>query len=749
MMKNDTYSRRPVHRIEADDGINYMEKSLIVNNNSSKHSMQTMKPSKPLVVNENAYPVYRSNMPNNNDNLHRVPTTTHTNNISSNEVKKEYLHSRSLNVTKRNEEGQEEKSSMGTSINHVNIDSQHRGVQSRYLSVIRSKSDECIEGMNKEITYPVNHTVHKTSTPSNELPNKPSNNKSAIELKREYLMSRSLSKSHDGDEAGGGGKSTISASTRTNSDKHSVQSAYLSALKPTPHHKSAIELKREYLMSRSLSKSHDGDEVGTSHEEKSPLSASSYVNHKKNNVQSIYLSALKSNSDSIKVMSGTVYGPIGSVQPCISDDQEGGHEESPSKTSIQSRRVYPNDYAMKMTMADSEHANTRQLIGSVTKANTGVKTNAAVTSSAAISVSNQTNKVLHVIADAGVKESLSPNRTTILKRGQQNLPPSGHGTTYPSHRTTYPSNGASYPSHGPIKEGSAIPTAYSSKGGIVKEPIAISVSVATNNGFEQASYPCHSDILSALESEIRTLMRCEGWSRETAVRILLAKNSGSKNEAPSIEPSHQPLVNAVTPPQSSSKMIPYDHQSAIKKTTPQPQKAISNHQSPLNHGANERRSDVRALQPFNSNGSIMQPHRTQGNQIHHQPIQGNSQHPLNHHQPVIERTTPHTNRVFDHQPAIKQLQSPSPYKATANYPVVTAKQSYNNKESYNHRQNTPSSAPIVFNQYSPGKGPNHHYNSYPRTTVPDDVPDWCSLSTLSLSGSEYEDGTMVCYDCYL
>ena len=111
-----------------------------------------------------------------------------------------------------------------------------------------------------------------------------------------------------------------------------------------------------------------------------------------------------------------------------------------------------------------------------------------------------------------------------------------------------------------------------------------------------------------------------------------------------------------------------------------------------------------------------------------------------------------TNRMFDHQHYIKETQ-----KAPTNHHSVVAqeKQPHQHRVAQSQHPGVPSSSSsssslVGFYQISgqgQGQGQGHR-RGIPRSharfvAAPDEGPDWGSVSSLSLSGSECEEGTEV------
>ena len=155
--------------------------------------------------------------------------------------------------------------------------------------------------------------------------------------------------------------------------------------------------------------------------------------------------------------------------------------------------------------------------------------------------------------------------------------------------------------------------------------------------------------------------------------------------------------------------------------------------------------------------------KVQWRQYQNHPMRGSQQsnshhhhhHHHHHHAAAVEKaSSSHTNRMFDHQPYIKEIQ-----KAPTNHyhsVVAQEKQSHQHRVAQSQHQGVPSSSSssslVGFYQISgqgqgQGQGQGHR-RGIPRSharfaAAPDEGPDWGSVSSLSLSGSECEEWTEV------
>jgi hypothetical protein len=215
----------------------------------------------------------------------------------------------------------------------------------------------------------------------------------------------------------------------------------------------------------------------------------------------------------------------------------------------------------------------------------------------------------------------------------------------------------------------------------------------------QSCPPCHGDILSALELEIMTLMRTEGWSREMAVRILLAKSSSESHSKVTASDQQQNPNNR--------------HILGMKAVFPSTNNA-SNYYHPVGNATSHQLIVSEHQQQGKERGKVQwrqyQNHPMRGSQ------QSNSHH--HHHHAVEKASSSHTNRMFDHQPYIKEIQ-----KAPTNHHSVVA-QGQGQGQGQGHRRGIPRS----------------HAGF---AAAPDEGPDWGTVSSLSLSGSECEEWTEV------
>lgn len=683
----------------------------------------------------------------------------------------------------------EEKSQLNAS-NHAlrGGSSHHYSVQSRYLAAIhRSKSNDIVGGM-LENTHSAHHpppvvvhpplntssmvmmtTTERSVHPTAAQHTSSSGNMSAIELKREYLLSRerslsksrdtnecgnvmSLSKSNDDDEdgGGGGGKSPVSAST---SGKRDMQSIYLSALKPCPGHKSAVELQKEYLMNRSLSRSHDdeggiGMGMGTdrNQEERSPLSATINQANSKNSkkkkkkknsssssssVQSIYLSALNSKSDNTLTASNAASSsssPIVNVQPSSSNNNSYGQQSSHDGTEcvLSSRSIQQVASADTIDDGDLDHA-LRERDSTIIKPSIN---NTAPRASSSSSGSSKEAVIMIPVIEATAPGDKSLCGIAILQQDDQQC---GSIDNLPTH----------------LPHGIMNTHTHTSTQLIIPSQAIVKDTVLNHT----QSYPCHDDILSALELEIVTLMRTDGWSRETAVRILLAKSSSeSQGRATASDQQQIPsnIMNNINNMNNnknnslSAYALPNDKPAVvilgIRAASPSinsasnyhPTSNVSSHQLIVN----EHQKKVKGKEQVPQ----------------HHPVRGSQQSNSHRHPAAAEKaSSSHTNKVFDHQPYIRET-----HKAPTNHHPVNAQEKQPNKhrvvQSHHVHEagvHSSSSSPLVgFYQISgQGQGQGHRSGiprSHPRfTAAPDEGPDWGSLSSLSLSGSECEEGTEV------
>jgi len=647
----------------------------------------------------------------------------------------------------------EEKSPPVSASDHA-INGSRYSVQSRYLAAIqlsKSKSNDMQDNVNPTAVV-VEHTPHDkpsiaTSTERSVhlTAHTAPGHKSTLELKREYLQSRSASKSKSKSD---NDKTPISAS---NNDKRNVQSIYLSALKPSPGHNSSIELQKEYLMvSKSISNSHDDEGMGmkvvshddegigvgmknvshddegmgmkvvshddegigvgmknvshddegmgmkvVSREEKCPASSATTTiaaNSKKNSVQSIYLSALNLKSDTTATLAtgtGTAaeFTVKGVVQPCSSNDSYGLQSLSIDGRSIQLPSSDTADGDMYALRVRGSNINSSPNIAPSSSSGSKVVTTATPT-----------------IVVATASKGSTTSGIAVLRRGQS------------MDRT-----GPTCQPHG-------------------MNTLLTQGTLATSSS---GSFPGHDDILNTLESEIVTLMRSEGWSRETAVRILLAKtSSGSPSKATPTQTQQQPNNNNNNNKNNNNRPV-------VKEVS-------SLHTSTASNDKHVARV-VKAAPPSSSNASS---NYSTSNAITSQPPKGRE--PLSsaskgqmqyqqHQHPAVENASMHgMNRVFDHQPMIRQMMQESTNHSKQSK-IAQGQQS--NKQNQHMYTTAPSSSTLMdlYKVSAHGQGHSPHSprskipRPHPRFAVRDDGPDWDSLSTLSLSGSEYEEGTVVCH----
>ena len=213
--------------------------------------------------------------------------------------------------------------------------------------------------------------------------------------------------------------------------------------------------------------------------------------------------------------------------------------------------------------------------------------------------------------------------------------------------------------------------------------------------------PCHGDILSALELEIMTLMRTEGWSRETAVRILLAKSSSeshSKAKASDQQQNPNNNNNNIMNNNSNNNNKNNNYQSAVKGALSHTN-ILSNDRHILGMKA-AFPSTNNALSNAASHQLVVSEHQQQGKergkvqwrQYQNHPMRGSQQSNSHHHHlhaAVEKASSSHTNRMFDHQPYIKETQ-----KAPTNHHSVVAqeKQPHQHRVAQSQHQGVPSSS---------------------------------------------------------
>jgi hypothetical protein len=148
--------------------------------------------------------------------------------------------------------------------------------------------------------------------------------------------------------------------------------------------------------------------------------------------------------------------------------------------------------------------------------------------------------------------------------------------------------------------------------------------------------------------------------------------------------------------------------------------------------------------------------KEQWRQYQNHPMRGNQQsnshhhHHHHHHAAAVDKgSSSHTNRMFDNQPYIKETKkAPTKHHSV----VMQEKQPHQHRVAQSQHQGVPSSSSSLVGFYQisgqgQGQGQGHH-RGIPRfharyVAAPDEGPDWGSVSSLSLSGSECEEGTEV------
>lgn len=714
---------------------------------------------------------------------------------TTNVKKMENLQSRSLlhvSTLGRYDGDPEEKSPLNASNHALRGGSHHYRVQSRYLAAIHgSKSNDSVGGGMLENAHPTHSPLHKSSmmmssiersAPPTAAQHTSSDNMSAIELKRQYLLNRerSLSKSRDASESGdviplpnsksndddeggccggggGGGKSSVSAST---SGQRDMQSIYLSALKPSLGHKSAVELQKEYLMSRSFSQSLDdegglgkgmGMDTDRSGEERSPLITTNQANSKKkknnsnsssSSVQSMYLSASNPHSEYTSTATSAISSsPIVNLQPTSSNDsygQQSSHDDT--ECVLSSRSIQQVASADMVDDGDMDHA-LREEGSTIIKPS--IDTAASGVSS---SDSKDAVRVTPVIETTTLKDNLLSGIVVLNQDHQQQQQQSVPIDSIPTHVP-----------HGIMNTPTHIATQ------LVTPSPPIPVVVKDYTVLTTQSYPpCHDDILSALELEIMTLMRTEGWSRETAVRILLAKSSSESHSKANTTSDQQQNTNNNNNNIMNNKNNNNNnnYRSAVKGALSHTN-MLSNDRHILGMTANNASNYHYPLSYSTSHQLVVSEQQHQGKvegkiqwrQYQNHPMRGsqqsNSHHHHHHHAAVENASSSHTNRMFDHQLYIKETQK----APTNHHSVVTQeKQPHQHRVVQSQHQGVPSSSSSLVGFYQisgqgQGQGQGHH-RGIPRSharfaAAPDEGPDWGSLSSLSLSGSECEEGTEV------
>jgi hypothetical protein len=251
------------------------------------------------------------------------------------------------------------------------------------------------------------------------------------------------------------------------------------------------------------------------------------------------------------------------------------------------------------------------------------------------------------------------------------------------------------------------------------------------------------------------------------VRILLAKSSSeSQSKASASDQQQNPNNNNdnIIMNNNNNKNN-NDYRSAVKGALSHTN-ILSNDRHILGMTANNASNYHQPLSNATSHQLIVSEQQHQGKvegkvqwrQYQNHPMRGsqqsNSHHHHHHHAAAVEKgSSSHTNRMFDHQPYIRETQ-----KAPTNqYSVVMqGKQPHQHLVAQSQHQGVPSSSSssslVGFYQISgqgqrQGQGQGHR-REIPRSharyvAAPDEGPDWGSVSSLSLSGSECEKGTEV------